>query len=76
MAFKEYFQARDADKAASTAETKRAFNEARLKLEEAKRLDRRENLVFEAVMMVVLGATIFGFVRARKRSVDAGDAKG
>jgi hypothetical protein len=70
LAFREYFHARDADKAGSTAETKRDFEEARLKLAEVKRLERRENIVFEVVMLGVLGAAMYVFVRAGRRSVD------
>jgi hypothetical protein len=72
MAFKEFFEARRADEAGSTAETKRMLEAARSKVEDARRLDRRENIIFEVVMLGVLGAAGYGFARAGKRVVDGG----
>jgi len=53
----------------------RAFNhfyaapseKTRQELDEARRLDRRDILVYESVMAVILGATIFGFIRAGRK---------
>lgn len=75
MAFKEFFEARRADEAGSTAETKRLLEAARLRVEDAKRLDRNENIIFEVVMLGVLGAAGYGFVRAGRRIVDGGQSE-
>jgi hypothetical protein len=70
QAFREYFEAQRADEAGSTAETKRLVEAARLKVEEAKRLDRKRMLVLELGMLGVLGIAMYGFVRAGRRIVD------
>jgi len=42
-------------------------DETRRELDEAHRLDRRDILVYESIMAVVLAAAIYGFVRLEKR---------
>jgi hypothetical protein len=69
QAFREYFEAQRADEAGSTAETKRLVEVARLKVEEAKRLDRKQILVIELVMLGILVGVGFGFMRAGRRTV-------
>jgi hypothetical protein len=68
-AFREFFTAQRADEAGSTEETKRNLEAARLKLEEAKRMDRKQILVIELVMLGILVAAGFGFMRAGRRTV-------
>jgi hypothetical protein len=72
-ASKAYFEAARADEAGSTVETRRRVDVAKLKLEEAKRLDRKQMFIFELVMIGILVMAGFGFVRAgqtdRRRAV-------
>jgi hypothetical protein len=75
-ASKEYFEARRSDEDGSTAETKRMVKAARLKLEEAKRLDRKQILGFELVMLGILVVAGYGFTRAGRRIVDPKDNLG
>ena len=69
-ALKEFFAARRADEAGSTEETKRNLDAARLKLDEAKRKDRKQLLVIESLLLGVLGLAGYAFVRAGRRIVD------
>jgi hypothetical protein len=46
-------------------------DKTRQELEEARRLDWRDILVMESFMAVILGAAIFGFIRAGKNETDA-----
>ena len=41
--------------------------ETRREIEEAKRLDRRDIMVFEFVMLGILGFSVYVFIRAGKR---------
>jgi hypothetical protein len=53
----------------------RAFNhyydapneKTRQDLDEARRLDRRDILVYESIMAAILGAAIYGFIRAGRK---------
>jgi hypothetical protein len=51
---------------ASTPETQSAFDMATRALEDAKRLDRRDIMVFEIFMLGVLGVSVYAFLRAGK----------
>jgi hypothetical protein len=69
-AFREYFEAQRAQEAGSTAETKRKVEAAQLKLEKAKRKDRKQMLALELVMLRILGAAGYGFMRTGRGIVE------
>ena len=71
-AHREYLAALRADEAQPTAETKRRVEDARLKLEEAKRKDRKQMIVLELVMLGILVLAGYGFMRAGRRTVAGG----
>jgi len=51
---------------ARTSDTQKAVEAARLEVEEANRLDRRDILIFEAVMLPILGVSVYAFIRVGK----------
>jgi len=61
-----------------TIRMQRAFNnyhdapseKTRQELEEARRLDRRDIFIIEGIMAAILGAAIYGFIRAGRRVHD------
>jgi hypothetical protein len=63
---RQFYDAQRQHETAPTAETQRALDGARKQLEDAKRLDRRDIMFFEAFMLGILGVSIYAFIRAGK----------
>jgi len=64
---RQFYDVRRQHETAPTAETQRALEVARIELEEAKRLDRRDIMIFETFMLGILGVSVCGFIHAGKR---------
>jgi predicted alternative tryptophan synthase beta-subunit len=60
-AMRQSFEARRAHESAPNPETLRAVEEAKRQVAEAKRLDKKNIMVFELVMFGVLGVSVFAF---------------
>jgi hypothetical protein len=69
-ALRQSFEAQRADETGPTAETKRLVEAARLKVEEAKRMDLKQMFFIELVMLGILFAAGYVFVRAGRQVVD------
>lgn len=63
---RQFYDARRQHETAPTAETQRVLDGARRELDDAKRLDKRDIIVFEIIMLGILGVSIYAFIRAGK----------
>jgi predicted alternative tryptophan synthase beta-subunit len=63
---RQFSEARRQHEIAPTPETQRAFDAAKGVLEDAKRLDRRDIMVFEVFMLGILGVSVYAFICAGK----------
>ena len=63
---RQFYDARRQHEIAPTPETQRAFDVAKRELDDAKRLDRRDIMVFEIFMLGILGVSVYAFIRAGK----------
>jgi len=61
-----FFDAQRQHETAPSVETQRALDAATRELENAKRLDRRDIMFFEAFMLGILGVAIYAFIRGGK----------
>jgi hypothetical protein len=59
-----YVEARSADNKRGIEEAEREIKQAEQERQDAKRLDRRDLLVFELFMLGILGLSVYAFVRA------------
>jgi len=63
---RQFYHAQRQHEISPSAETKHALDAATQGLEEAKRLDRRDIIFFEAFMLGILAVSVYGFIRAGK----------